>query len=107
MPRSQPRPPGVASAAHIDVETGQIYVWDDNPPAFNEGFLAEELHHYFQLVELGLLGTRTPLSVDQIKAIETDVIARVTASGFAPYHYRDYAPYTNVPRPPGVAGSDQ
>jgi hypothetical protein len=42
IPQVVSRPFGVTSGGHIDVESGQIFVWDDNPPDFQNGFLAEE-----------------------------------------------------------------
>lgn len=101
-----PRPPGVTRDAAIDVATGNIIVYDDVPPAFRDGFLAEELHHYFQLKERNLIG-KPSLSAKQSRELEADVTQRMRASGFKPYDARDYEPYTNVPRPPGVHGGDK
>jgi len=104
-PQVRPRPPGVTRDAGIDIETGQIFVYDDVPPAFRQGYLAEELHHYFQLEERGLLGPGKTLTPQVEKAIEAEVVGRVKRSGFTPYDPRNYAPYTDLPRPPGVAGN--
>ncbi len=96
-----PRPAGVTRDAGIDIRTGRIFVYDDVPPAFRQGYLAEELHHYFQLRERNLLGARS-LPPEIEKAIEAEVAQRLRESGFIPYDPRNYAPYTDVPRPPGV-----
>lgn len=107
QPRIVARPLGVTTGGQIEVETGQIYVWDDNPPAFQDGYLAEELHHYFQLCERGLLGSDIVLTPAQERAIELEVMKRMKKSGFAPYDPRDYEPYTDTPRPAGVSARER
>ncbi len=101
------RPQVVAGAsrdAWIDIESGRIFISDQVPAAFREGYLMEELHHYFQLRERGLIGPGRSVSTEAAREIEAEVIARVRQSGFDPYDSRNYMPYTLVPRPPGVAG---
>jgi hypothetical protein len=88
--------------------TREIFVYDGVPPAFREGYLAEELHHYQQVRDAGYLG-RTLQEIEQLSPgfaarMELDVLARVRGSGFIPYDHRNYQPYTTVPRPPGVSG---
>ena len=104
-PQVRPRPAGVTRDAGIEIQTGQVFIYDDVPPAFRQGYLAEEFHHYFQLQERGLLGPGKTLTPQVETAIEAEVVGRVKGSGFTPYDSRNYAPYTDVPRPPGVAGN--
>ena len=108
-PEVLPRPPGVTTDAGFNPETGRIFVYDDVSPAFRDGFLAEELHHYQQVRDAGHLG-RSLQEIEKLEpgfevAMEQDVIGRVTGSGFIPYDSHNYVPYTKVPRPPGVAGN--
>jgi RHS repeat-associated protein len=91
--------------AWIDLETGQVFISDTVDAGFREGYLAEELNHYFQLKEKNLIGPGKTVSPSVEKALEADVIQRVEKMGFERYDYRKYAPYTDVPRPPGVAGN--
>jgi hypothetical protein len=105
LPQIVPRPLGATTGGQIEVETGQVFVWDDNPPAFQDGYMAEELHHYFQLKERGLLGPAITLTGAQEKEIEAEVVVRMKKSGFFAYDPRNYRPYTDTPCPPGVAGS--
>lgn len=103
-----PRPNGESGDAGFNPETLVIAVFDVAPAGFRDGYLAEELHHYVQIRDLGYL--RTAMEVIEVshpgirRYLERDVIARVRASGFIPYDHRNYEPYTDVPRPPGVAG---
>jgi len=103
-PEIRPRPPGVKRDAGIGLARGQAFVYDDVPPAFRQGYLAEELHHYFRLKERGLLGPGKTMTRETEAAIEHEVKDRVKSSGFVPYDHRHYAPYTDVPRPKGVYG---
>jgi len=70
-----PRRLGVTTGGEIDIETGQILVWDDNPPAFQDGYVSEELHHYFQLDEKGLIGEGATLTAEEERDLEADVVA--------------------------------
>jgi RHS repeat-associated protein len=102
------RPLGETKDAGFDPKTGEIFVYDDVPPAFRDGYLAEELHHYQQVRDAGHLG-KTLAEIEKSDPgfavrMERDVLGRVRGSGFIPYDPRHYAPYTDVPRPPGVAG---
>jgi hypothetical protein len=104
------RPQTVAGAsrdAWIDVETGRIFISDQVPQAFREGYLAEELTHYFQLREKSLIGAGKTVSPEVARELEAEVITRVRELGFNPYDPRNYAPYTDIPRPPGVAGNQR
>lgn len=103
------RPAGETRSAGFDPKTREIFVYDDVDPAFRQGYLAEELHHYQQVRDAGYLGKSLP-EIEKLQpgfevAMERDVIGRVRGTGFIPYDPRNYAPYTNVPRPPGVAGN--
>ncbi len=102
------RPLGETRDAGFDPATKEIFVYDDVPPAFRDGYLAEELHHYQQVRDAGHLG-KSLAEIEKIDPgfaarMEADVLGRVRGSGFIPYDPRHYAPYTDVPRPPGVAG---
>jgi hypothetical protein len=102
------RPLGETRDAGFDPKTGEIFVYEDVPPAFRHGYLAEELHHYQQVRDAGHLG-KSLAEIEKIDPgfavrMEADVLGRVRGSGFIPYDPRHYAPYTDVPRPPGVAG---
>ncbi len=93
------RPAGVTQDAGFDPETKQIFVYNDVKPEFKDGFLMEELEHYRQVKEAGLLGT--PLQeIEKANPgfsakMENEVIDRVKQSGFIPYDYRNYAPGQN------------
>ncbi|VTR97028.1 unnamed protein product [Tuwongella immobilis] len=102
------RPLGETRDAGFDPETGKIFVYDDVPPAFRDGYLAEELHHYQRVRDAGHLG-KSLAEIEKIDPgfavrMEADVLGRVRGAGFIPYDPRHYAPYTDVPRPVGVAG---
>jgi hypothetical protein len=103
------RPENDLANAGFDPEPGQIFVYDDVSPAFRDGFLAEELHHYRQVRDAGhLYKTMEQIEKESPgfrKAMEKDVIDRVEGSGFKRYNRFEYEPYTDVPRPKGVHGS--
>jgi hypothetical protein len=103
---ARPRPAGETRDAGFNPETGQIFVYDDVPPAFRLGYLAEELHHYRQVRDAGYFG-KSLREIEQLdpgfaNRVEREVVGPMIESGFMPYDYRDYAPYTNVPRPKGL-----
>lgn len=108
--RSRPRSIGETFDAGFDPEQFGIFVYNDVAPAFQLGYLTEELLHYQQVRDAGYLG----MTLEEIDAIrpgfaanmERDVIERVRQCGFIPYDYRHYEPYTEVPRPQGVHGDD-
>ncbi len=107
-PITKRRPPGENRDAGFDPETREIFIYDDVPPAFRDGLLAEELHHYQQVRDAGHLGKSLP-EIEKIDPgfetrMEREVVGRIEGSGFKKYESRDYVPYTDVPRPSGVAG---
>ena len=91
--------------AWIDVETGQVFINNAVDPGFRAGYLAEELNHYFQLEAKGLIGAGKVVPPAVEKALEAEVVQLVEKMGFIKYNPRDYVPYTNLPRPPGVVGN--
>ena len=99
--------PGVPEGkpAWINVRNGQVFISDAVDPGFRAGYLAEELNHYFQLEAKGLIGPGKTVSPAVEKALEAEVVQLVEKMGFIKYNPRNYVPYTNVPRPPGVVGN--
>ena len=107
---ARPRLIGIRLMLVSILNNGKFSVYDDVAPAFRLGYLAEELFHYQQVRDAGFLG----MTLEEIEAVqhgftvemEHEIIDRVRRIGFVPYDYRNYMPYTDIPRPSGVYGDD-
>lgn len=104
------RPIGETIDAGFDTKRAVIFVYDDVASAFQLGYLAEELCHYQQVRDAGFLGMLL-VEIETVRQgftveMEHEVIERVRQIGFVPYDYRNYIPYTDIPRPYGVHGDE-